>query len=92
MDFADLVQSAEQLTTDCDLSILSGAAAASAPLAGGLGASAAGDRRVGGRHGGAQGAAIVGLPPPEIRSYYILLYRKVVNMHSITTPNMFYKG
>ena len=27
MDFADLVQSAEQLTTDCDLSILSGGGA-----------------------------------------------------------------
>ena len=62
MDFADLVQSAEQLTTDCDLSILSGAAAGSTPLAGlGSAAGVAGsDRRVGGRHGGVQGRSMFG--------------------------------
>ena len=63
MDFADLVQSAEQLTTDCDLSILSGGggigasalhstALGSAP---GAAAAAKARQRQGGGVGGAQG-------------------------------------
>ena len=51
MDFADLVQSAEQLTTDCDLSILSGGSSAvrsSTALGSSSGAGAKG------RHGGVQ--------------------------------------
>ena len=71
MDFADLVQSAEQLTTDCDLSILSGGAAVHSTA---LGASSSGAKGRGGQgqlggagqlqadYGGVVGAAAAGAP------------------------------
>ena len=51
MDFADLVQSAEQLTTDCDLSILSGGSSAVRSMTA-LGSSSGAVAK--GRHGGVQ--------------------------------------
>ena len=57
MDFADLVQSAEQLTTDCDLSILTGGSAVNRSSSGAV---AGTDRRLGGRQGGVQDYGVVG--------------------------------
>ena len=61
MDFADLVQSAEQLTTDCDLSILSGGPALHSTALGSTSAAAA----KGARHGGGGGAQDHGLLRPQ---------------------------
>ena len=58
MDFADLVQSAEQLTTDCDLSILSGGGAGGPALhSTALGSTSAAAAAKGVRHGGGGGGA-----------------------------------
>ena len=59
MDFADLVQSAEQLTTDCDLSILSGGGGAGGPAlhSTALGSTSAAAAAKGVRHGGGGGGA-----------------------------------
>ena len=66
MDFADLVQSAEQLTTDCDLSILSGGGAGGPALhSTALGSTSAAAAAKGVRHGGGGGAQEHGLLRPQ---------------------------